>query len=94
MQATDSLDPQPETRPGRQAVGGVGEPVREIADRRGPAAANAGEAVVRGAAGERAIRSAIASQSSRIRASGERSRIGREPGTARGCAVGGKAVAS
>jgi hypothetical protein len=29
----DSLDPQPETRTSRQAVGGVGEPVREIADR-------------------------------------------------------------
>jgi hypothetical protein len=57
-------------------------------------AANAAEAVVRAAAGERAIRSAIASHRSRISASGERSCIGREPGMARACAVGGKTVAS
>ena len=60
----------------------------------GSAAANAVEAVVRAAAGERAIRSAIASHRSRISASGERSRIGREPGMARACAVGGKTAAS
>ena len=60
----------------------------------GPTVANAGDAVVRGAAGDRTIRSAIASQSSRISDSGVRSRIGREPGSARGCAVGGKAAAS
>ena len=60
----------------------------------GSAAANAVEAVVRGAAGERAIRSAIASHRSRISASGERSRIGRDPGMARACAVGGNTAAS
>ena len=60
----------------------------------GSAAANAADVVVRGAAGERAIVSAIASHRSRISASGERSRIGREPGTARACAVGGNTVAS
>ena len=60
----------------------------------GSAAANAGDAVVRGAAGERTSRSAIASHRSRISDSGERSRIGREPGSARGCAAGGKAAAS
>ena len=60
----------------------------------GSAEANAADVVVRGAAGERAIVSAIASHRSRISASGERSRIGREPGTARACAVGGNTVAS
>ena len=45
-------------------------------------------ATVRGAAALRTRVSAIASQNARISDSGERSRIGREPGTARACAAG------
>ena len=77
----DSLDPQPETRPGRQAVGGVGEPVGDITDRRRPGRGERRRRGGRGAAGERAIRSAIASHRSRISASGNGAASGasREP---------------
>ncbi len=60
----------------------------------GPAAANAGDRTVRGAAALRTSVSAIASQNARISVSGERSRIGREPGTARACAAAGNAAPS
>ena len=60
----------------------------------GSTPANAGDRTVRGAAALRTSVSAIASQNARIRDSGERSRIGREPGTARACAAAGNAAAS
>ena len=60
----------------------------------GPAPANAGDRTVRGAAALRTSVSAIASHNPRISDSGERSRIGREPGTARACAAAGNAAAS
>jgi hypothetical protein len=60
----------------------------------GSSAANAGDPTARGAAAVRTKVSAIASQSARTNDSGERIRIGREPGTPRACAVGGKQAAS